>query len=1390
MIVRLKAAHVYPDGSTQTEVLAERQRSAGIRKQRRLRIAPEIRILELDSQASVTETVRQLEATGLYESVEPDRLLHARVLPNDPRLGNGEQWGLVNTGRSGGLAGADIKAASGWDLQRDAPGVIVAVVDSGVRLTHEDLAQNLWVNLRESAANGTDDDANGYTDDVFGINSTAAPGSGGAASNGNPLDDTGHGSHVAGIIAAAGNNGLGMSGVAWRAQVMPLKFLTTSGSGSTADAIECIDYAIAKGAVIINASYGTSTASPAELAVLQRARAAGIIVVVAAGNDSSNNDRTPDYPSSYALDNIVSVAASTRNESLASFSNYGSGMVDLAAPGQDILSLGHTSDSSYVVKNGTSMAAPHVSGALALLRARFPSETPRQLINRLLRGVDRLPAYRTRVQTGGRLNVAKALASTSHRPFNDDFADRAIVNGPSLQIRNAIDDATRESGEPATTDSSTGGGTLWWQWTAGDSGSVTLTTSGSGFDTTLAVFRGDALTSLQRVADHDDVSLVDRSSRVTFEVQAGETYQIAIGAKNATASGLVSARLSLSAANDAFATATEIKGQTVRIEGDNTSASRQAGEVAHAGTSGARSLWYRWTAPASRSVVIAVQASGFDSVLGVYTGSAVDQLRPVVVNNDSLPSAASTSPNANPIVRFEAEAGTTYMIAVSSASASAGGEFMLTLLDAAWVNATGGTVTSSPTVGPDGSVYVGSSDGRLYAYSDTGVLRWTYGTNGVSIDLSTAALGPNQVLYVGDTSGTLHAVSTAGTRQWVFSTGGAITSSPALAADGTLYLRSAAQKLIALQPDGSKRWEYPISGDTYASPAVAPDGTVHVVAEAGQVMALNPDGTLRWTYDAGAEIYASPTLGSDGTVYVATFDGKLHALTPAGKKRWIFEAGGAITSSPAIGPDDTAYFGAYDRRVYAVSASGTLRWTYETGDEIRASSPALGSSGTLYLGSYDRTLHAVSMTDGRRVRTWPTAGIIRSSPVLSAGRLYVGSNDNRIYALEIGDATTSGAWPMHRQNPLRTGRFMVQSPVLITTPVARAVTGGSSVTLEVRANGGGPLEYQWFKDAVPISGATGSSLLLLNLTSNDAGLYTVRVSNPVGSVTSAPARLDVHGAPIEAASSPAIRLVNLSTRARVGSDAVIAGFVLGGNDSRTLLLRGVGPGLTAFGVSGALERPTLTLFDSSGASLANNAGWMRGGQAPAIRSASQSAGAFPLSEASADAALVAPLAAGAYTLQVSSADEKAGIALVEVYAGPAGGPRLVNLSTRALVGTGENVAVAGFVVEGGPKRVLIRGVGPTLANFGLPPANLLADPRLHLVASGGSTISSNEDWGAVSGDAATLAQVMKDCGAFELPAGSKDAALLVTLSPGAYTVQLTGTGASTGVALLEIYEVP
>ena len=341
---------------------------------------------------NLQNTLVALNANPAVAYAEPNYIYTSSVVPNDPDLGR--QYHLTQT------SDADIDATEAWDLQTG-NSVIVAVIDSGVDYNHPDLQNNIWSNTAETPNNGIDDDNNGLVDDIRGWDF--------ANNDNNPMDDNRHGTHVAGIIAAQGNNGIGGSGVAWAAKIMPLKFLALDGRGSTSSAIRAIQYASQMGAKIANNSWGGAANSLALRDAIIAANQAGMLFIAAAGNNTTgvNNDTTPTYPANYPIANVLSVAATTNSDGLASFSNFGPRTVHVAAPGAGIYST--VPNRGYALLSGTSMAAPVVAGMAAILLAANPNLTVAQVKDAILTGADPIAGLSTRVVTGGRVNLFRSV---------------------------------------------------------------------------------------------------------------------------------------------------------------------------------------------------------------------------------------------------------------------------------------------------------------------------------------------------------------------------------------------------------------------------------------------------------------------------------------------------------------------------------------------------------------------------------------------------------------------------------------------------------------------------------------------------------------------------------------------------------------------------------------------------------------------------------------------------------------------------------------------------------------------------------------------------------------------------------------------------------------------
>ena len=366
-------------------------------------------------------------------------------------------------------------------------------------------------------------------------------------------------------------------------------------------------------------------------------------------------------------------------------------------------------------------------------------------------------------------------------------------------------------------------------------------------------------------------------------------------------------------------------------------------------------------------------------------------------------------------------------------------------------------------------------------------------------------------------------------------------------------------------------------------------------------------------------------------------------------------------------------------------------------------------------------------------------------------------------------------------NTVRLGVPSFVPTVLVASPAAQHVSAGSAATLTVTVAGRG-LTYQWKKDGVPVAGATGATYTVANATGADMGFFSAVVAGSGGSVESGAAVLTV-------ATRGSSRLANLSTRAFVpaGGDLTVGFALRGSSGAKSLLIRAVGPTLGTLGVDGSLADPRLDVIPAgAGAPEGSNDDW---GGGVTLANAFAGVGAFALPANSKDAALLASLAGAGYTARItSSITGGAGIAIAEVYDRDArGAPRqLVNVSTRGFVGNGSQALVPGFVIDGdAPKQLLIRAVGPGLAQFGV--GGTLADPQLTVIPLGQTfAVASNDNWDGSAASTAAFAAA----GAFALPPASKDAALIITLVPGNYTVQVSGANGGTGIALVEAYDLP
>ena len=815
------------------------------------------------SAPNLSELIDLLADSDLFEYVQPDYVSKITTDALDESYQDDTLWGLRNRGLSSdgtpfGVIDSDIDANLAWDVTQGSRDVIVGVIDTGAWYTHNDLASQMWKNPGEIANNGLDDDENGWIDDVFGINTVV--------DSGDPLDDEGHGTHVSGIIGASANDQGEVVGVAWEVQIMALKAFDSFGFSVDSDQIQAIEYAINHGCRIINASFGGPSFSQSVFDAIQEAQNQNVLVVASAGNEGRDADLFPLYPGSYNLDNVISVASMNRFDQLSDFSNFGLNNVDIAAPGEGIYSSTSDGDGSYEERDGTSQAAPYVSGIGVLVLSVFPDLSVGELRGRILSSAVKTPAYSGKVATGGRVNAFGAFDASPDgslevtvtppsqsavvvgesftvvvrvsdlfavtdavvegvfadgtivnftndgespdvqggdalytadlpvpgetgelsfllrassggkeglesvvrylivdRPANDDFGSSLKLSTRGVSLVTNTRFATLQDNEPEHGNVFGGDKSLWWTWTPDSDNLAFIDTSGSDFDTVIAVYTGNTLAELTSVASVNNVgSKLD--AFLTFPAQRGVGYRISISGANADASGTLRMRLtpngqpdlvapvvaidtplsgtvslgnlievtgtafdpnpngsgvsqviirinnetigrladgttrwsataslapgqnSIQAvvrdfsgnisfsqpvrvnffiadpANDHFARAEVLDGDSGEVLGNSRSATKQFGEPLHAGNLGGRSLWYSYTPSEDGELDLLTRGSNFDTLLSVYNGEKVTALELVEANDDMAPGTGVSR------VTIAVKAGVNYSIAVDGFS--------------------------------------------------------------------------------------------------------------------------------------------------------------------------------------------------------------------------------------------------------------------------------------------------------------------------------------------------------------------------------------------------------------------------------------------------------------------------------------------------------------------------------------------------------------------------------------------------------------------------------------------------------------------------------------------------------------------------------------------------
>ncbi len=326
-----------------------------------------------------------------------------------------------------------------------------------------------------------------------------------------------------------------------------------------------------------------------------------------------------------------------------------------------------------------------------------------------------------------------------------------------------------------------------------------------------------------------------------------------------------------------------------------------------------------------------------------------------------------------------------------------------------WAFGTDDDVVASPTVGDDGTIYVGSTDGYLYAVNPNGTEKWSFETG--SDIWGSVVIGPDGTLYFGSGDGYIYRLNPDGTEIWRFAMEDGTFSTPALGADGTIYVGSLDKNLYAINPNGTRKWAFPTGGTISSSPAVGADGSVYVGSADNLFYALDPDGSLQWSFNAGDWI-DSPTLAADGTIYVGAVNQTLYAFRPNGAIAWTFRARGAVWGSVALGADGTLYFGSAGNRIYALNPDGSVKWEFVTENWVNAT-PLVGPDGTIYIGSGDQRLYAID-PQGNQKWAFTASDPLFSSPAIGPdGTIYVGTWtgwDHNLYAVHGGGPSAGTLW--------------------------------------------------------------------------------------------------------------------------------------------------------------------------------------------------------------------------------------------------------------------------------------------------------------------------------------------------------------------------------------------
>jgi outer membrane protein assembly factor BamB len=626
-------------------------------------------------------------------------------------------------------------------------------------------------------------------------------------------------------------------------------------------------------------------------------------------------------------------------------------------------------------------------------------------------------------------------------------------------------------------------------------------------------------------------------------------------------------------------------------------------------------------------------------------------------------------------------------------------------------SSTAGNIVGSPTVAPDGTIYIGvevgtatssTPGGRLFALRPDGTQKWVF-TTPEWVD-STPAIGADGTIYFGCWDGKIYALKSDGTLAWSYQLGSYVPGSPAVSTDGTIYLGSGNGDLFAFNPDGTVKWTLSVGDSIESAPAIGADGAIYFGSWDNNVYAVRPDGVEKWRYNTGGDILGSPALAADGTLYIGSRDLNIYALTAAGALKWSAQVGDTIESSPSVGADGTVFITTTGGRLFAFDADGTEKWRYprtgQTALDPIYSSPAVRADGSIVFGSSNNALYVLN-PDGTLKSRATLGDWADSSPLLTTdGTIYIGCSDKKLYSFTSSSPLALADWPQLRRDPQRTGWQPMGSisgtagRLTNLSVMSYAGTGEDRLIVGAVTDGAGTRKLL-IRGVGPtlVSFGVSSAMADPNVTAYSGQTVVGQNDNweqggtPAGIMTAA---ASVGAFPLLAGSLDAAlvgdfaaggvtvhlgggrnpgdiglvevydaggtgtgRFINLSTRSRVGTGegVLVAGFFVD-QAPRTLLIRGIGAGLTDFKVTGTVADAVLRLY-RNGRLIAENDNWGTASNATAISAASNSvAPGFPLAPGRGDSMLLVTLPPGLYSAQISGANGGTGVGMVEVYVLP------------------------------------------------------------------------------------------------------------------------------------------